>query len=93
VAIARALASDPAVLLADEPTGNLDEALTGELLDVLAAVCDAGTTVLVATHDRSVLERTSWTRQLVLRRGVLIEDLERAGTSRTGDLQAIGEVA
>ena len=57
VAVARALVADPPVLLADEPTGNLDPEMTLEVMDLLAAAHRRGTTVLVATHDRGLLDR------------------------------------
>ena len=57
MAIARALVNEPEILLADEPSGNLDSDLTLELMDVIANISDRGTTVIVATHDQSLVER------------------------------------
>jgi putative ABC transport system ATP-binding protein len=61
VAIARALANDPPVILADEPTGNLDSVTSGEILHMFAELARAGKTVVVATHEReasAVFDRT-----------------------------------
>ncbi len=71
VAIARALANEPAILLADEPTGNLDPRLSQEILDLLAQVCAAGTTMLVATHDPMVVS-TPRIPELELEEGRLV---------------------
>ncbi len=57
VALARALVTDPDVLLADEPTGNLDQANADVVLDTLRQVAATGRTVIIATHDPAVLER------------------------------------
>jgi cell division transport system ATP-binding protein len=73
VAVARALATDPALLLADEPTGNLDPERTLEVMDLLRGANARGTTVVVATHDRSLLERYK-RRVVVLERGRLLSD-------------------
>ena len=57
VAIARALVNEPEVLVADEPTGNLDPDLTLEIMDLIAGAAARGTTVLVATHELGLVER------------------------------------
>jgi cell division transport system ATP-binding protein len=57
VAIARALVNDPLVLLADEPTGNLDPDLAQEIMSLFERINGQGTTVIVATHDRSLIQR------------------------------------
>ena len=72
VAIARALARNPAVLLADEPTGALDPQSTREVLSLLDDLHQEGHTVLLITHDMSVAHRTQ--RQLVIQEGQLISD-------------------
>lgn len=56
-AIARALVHQPGVLIADEPTGNLDPRLSEEIMDLLERVCAQGTTVFVATHDHEMVRR------------------------------------
>ena len=73
VAVARALATDPALLLADEPTGNLDPDRTIEVMELLHGANARGTTVVVATHDRSLLERYK-RRVVLLERGRLVSD-------------------
>ena len=81
VAVVRALAADPALLLADEPTGNLDADRTLEVMELLTAANARGTTVVVATHDRSLLERYK-RRVVTLDRGRVVSDgdsVRRAG--------------
>ena len=73
VAIARALVYQPRLILADEPTGNLDADLAGELLSLLCDINYQGATVVVATHDHALLESLP-ARTLVLRRGVIDYD-------------------
>ncbi len=73
VAIARALVNRPAILLADEPTGNLDEELSLDIIGLLKNIQMAGTTVVVATHDRHLFSKMV-KRNLVLRAGKIISD-------------------
>lgn len=62
VVIARAIVNDPAVLLADEPTGNLDGAMAVEVMEILQAINLRGTTVVVATHDVGLMDRFPFRR-------------------------------
>lgn len=73
VAIARALVNEPMILLADEPTGNLDPELTIEIMNLLNEVNARGTTVIVATHDPLVLQAYP-KRRVMLTRGRIVED-------------------
>jgi cell division transport system ATP-binding protein len=73
VAVARALVGDPALLLADEPTGNLDPERTLEVMELIQAASARGTTVVVATHDRSLLERYK-RRVVALEAGRVVSD-------------------
>jgi cell division transport system ATP-binding protein len=73
VAIARALVNEPEILLADEPTGNLDPDLTLEIMELIAGVAARGTTVLVATHDLALVERFG-KRRLRLEEGRIAAD-------------------
>ena len=57
VAIARALVKDPPLILADEPTGNLDPDLTADIINMLMLLNTKGTTVVVATHDTDLIQR------------------------------------
>jgi cell division transport system ATP-binding protein len=72
IAIARALVNDPALLLADEPTGNLDPDLSLEIMNLLREINAGGTTVLVATHDRELI-RLVGRRTITLDQGRIVE--------------------
>jgi cell division transport system ATP-binding protein len=73
IAIARALVNEPEILLADEPTGNLDADLTLEIMDLIAAAAARGTTVIVATHDLPLVRRYG-RRMVRLEAGRLVDD-------------------
>jgi len=73
VAIARALINEPMLLLADEPTGNLDPEMAAEIMALFQDVNARGTTVLVATHDREMIQRMG-KRVITLERGRVASD-------------------
>jgi putative ABC transport system ATP-binding protein len=77
VAIARAIATQPAMILADEPTGALDSTSTGEVLDIFEHLNLLGTTIVVITHEAEVGERAR--RRVVFRDGRIIEDRRNHG--------------
>jgi cell division transport system ATP-binding protein len=71
--LARAIAKSPLLLLADEPTGNLDEDMAGEILDVIRDIWQRGTTVLLATHQAGLADSLK-RRTITLREGRLVKD-------------------
>jgi cell division transport system ATP-binding protein len=74
VAVARALANDPLVLLADEPTGNLDERATWGIFDLFRDINMAGTAVLFATHNLDLVRRNAGFRVIELDNGSIVFD-------------------
>ena len=74
VGIARAMIAQPAILLADEPTGNLDPTLATEIMQLFAALQAQGTAVLIASHDLALVRRLR-KRVLVLDHGKLVDDI------------------
>jgi cell division transport system ATP-binding protein len=74
VGIARAIVGEPKLLVADEPTGNLDPTLSAEILALFASLPERGTSVLVASHDLNLLKRMK-KRVLVLNEGRLVDDI------------------
>ena len=85
VAIARALVNEPSLLLADEPTGNLDPDSTWDVMQILSLVQNGGTTVVVATHNQQVVDLMR-KRVLVMKRGHLVQDLARGSYQLDGTL-------
>ncbi len=73
VAIARALVNDPLVLLADEPTGNLDERATRGVFQLLRDINATGTAVVLATHDLDLVRQTNY-RSIELQDGAIVYD-------------------
>lgn len=73
VAIARALANQPPILLADEPTGNLDPDTSWDIMQLLMAINNLGTTVVVATHDKMIVDRCQ-KRVVALANGRVVRD-------------------
>ena len=78
VSIARAIVNNPPVLIADEPTGNLDPETALEIMRALMDINARGTTILMATHAREIVNSMR-KRVLALENGVLIRDEERGG--------------
>lgn len=79
VAIARAVVNEPEILIADEPTGNLDPDLSREILKLFLEINRRGTTLLIATHDRETIHRVGQ-RVLTLDQGELVDDTVLEGT-------------
>lgn len=80
VAIARALVNNPSILLADEPTGNLDSKSSVEIMNIFRALNDEGVTIVMVTHEPDIAQYTK--RKVVFRDGIIIEDapiLDRVG--------------
>lgn len=78
VALARALVNQPAILLADEPTGNLDPKNSWEIMRLLAEINEAGTTVVVVTHNADIVNGMQ-KRVVAMKKGVIVSDEEKGG--------------
>lgn len=78
VALARALINKPTILLADEPTGNLDPKNSWEIMHLLEEINETGTTVVVVTHNREIVNEMQ-KRVITMRKGVVINDAENGG--------------
>jgi cell division transport system ATP-binding protein len=83
IAIARALINQPSLVLADEPTGNLDADIADETMRLFVRIRERGTTLIVASHDLQMIKRYG-TRIIYLREGRIADDLERVVKGRRG---------
>lgn len=79
VALARALVNNPSILLADEPTGNLDPKNSWEIMKLLDEINKRGTTVVVVTHNREIVEAMN-KRVITMNKGVIISDIKKGGS-------------
>ena len=73
VAIARAIVNDPAIVIADEPTGNLDPDTSWDIMDIFKRINKAGTTIVMATHDRTIVD-TMKRRVIAIEDGHIVRD-------------------
>ena len=78
VAIARVIVNEPAILLADEPTGNLDPTNSWEIMSLLKEANDRGTTVLVVTHNQEIVNEMN-ERVITMKQGVIVSDERKGG--------------
>ena len=72
-AIARAIVNDPILLIADEPTGNLDPETSWEIMDIFREVNKSGTTIVMATHDREIVDEME-KRVIAIEHGHIVRD-------------------
>ncbi len=78
VALARALVNNPVILLADEPTGNLDPKNSWEIMRLLDEINKRGTTVVVVTHNSDIVDKMQ-KRVITMSKGILISDEQKGG--------------
>ena len=73
IAIARAIVNDPAIVIADEPTGNLDPDTSWEIMNIFQRISDSGTTIVMATHDKTIVDSMS-KRVIAIENGRIVRD-------------------
>ncbi|MEY4397662.1 MAG: hypothetical protein RLZ53_238 [Actinomycetota bacterium] len=86
VALARAIVNKPQLLLADEPTGNLDPATSQEIVNLLERISAAGTTIVMATHDRGIVDKLK-RRVVVLKEGKIVSDERGVGYEKAEEMR------
>jgi ABC-type lipoprotein export system ATPase subunit len=72
VAIARAIVNDPSIILADEPTGNLDTTMSREIMEIFKSLNEQGKTIIIITHEHDIAEYAE--RAIVFKDGSIIEE-------------------
>ena len=92
VAIARAIVNEPAILLADEPTGNLDPTNSWEIMKLLEEANDRGTTVLVVTHNQEIVNEMK-KRVITMKKGVIVSDEQKGGYNNENQYNRIFDKA
>ena len=84
VAIARAIVNDPKIVIADEPTGNLDPETSWDIMDIFQRINAAGTTIIMATHDKTIVDHM-YRRVIELEHGHIVRDESRGAYEKFGD--------
>ena len=84
VSLARALATVPSIIIADEPTGNLDPKTSQEIMDIMMTINIRGTTIIMATHDKDIVNCMQQ-RVVVLQKGCLVQDVAKGGYCHEDD--------
>ena len=84
VAIARAIVNDPKIVIADEPTGNLDPETSWDIMDIFQRINAAGTTIIMATHDKNIVDNM-YMRVIEIEHGHIVRDERRGGYEKFAD--------
>lgn len=78
VSLARAMVNSPSILIADEPTGNLDPEMSWDVMKTLSEINQRGTTILMATHDKDIVDKMK-KRVIAVENGIIVRDEKRGG--------------
>ena len=80
VSLARALVNNPSLIIADEPTGNIDPEMSLEIMELLDEINRRGTTIVMVTHDATLVERYNYHRVVTIENGGVAQDLPGSNT-------------